>query len=167
MYQRPQPCPEVVKNNPHLAPWTMYPKATDAALAAKNLRRDLRKEYPGLKFKIKSENYSGGSSVRASVDVYEIDGWDPDKTNELNNIAKSIARKYQYGSFDGMTDSYDYSNDKDKRKFLNTFGGARFVFMDVSLEYAPSDAKEIKKRLDRISKENERKERAEQRKAKM
>ena len=167
MYKRPEPCPQAIEDNPHLAPWTMYPKSSDAALAAKNLRRDLRKQFPKLKFSIKSENYSGGSSVRASIELYEVDGWDPAKANKINNLAKKTACRYQYGSFDGMTDSYDYNSDADSRNFTNTFGGAKYVFIDVGLKYAPTDPKEIKKRLDRISKENERKERAEQRKVKM
>ena len=55
-----------------------------------------------IKFRVRSENYAGGDSVH-------IDYTDGVKLAEV----EKICGKYQAGKFDGMTDSYDYSNTSD------------------------------------------------------
>lgn len=72
---------------------------TTAAKAAKMVREELKKTFPGIKFQVKSSNFAGGNAV----DVFWKDG---PKQSEVDKIIK----KYQYGHFDGMTDSYEYSN---------------------------------------------------------
>lgn len=83
---------------------------TQAAQASKMIKIILNKEYPNIKFSVKSDNYSMGSSVR----INWTDGI-PEK--EID----SFARQFQYGHFDGMNDIYEYSNKKD-------FPQAKFVF---------------------------------------
>lgn len=69
------------------------------AQAAKAIRQELKKAFPNTKFSVTSESYSMGNSVH----VY----WtDRESEAEVNEIVK----KYQYGNFDGMTDSYEFSN---------------------------------------------------------
>lgn len=65
------------------------------ARAAANLREELRRTFPGIRFKVTSHSFSGGNSV----DV----GWELGPTT---NEVDSVARKYQYGWFDGMEDIY-------------------------------------------------------------
>ena len=81
--------------------------------ATKNMRTELKVAFPGVKFSIKSERYSGGDSVR----VQWTDG-------PKNSAVMGIVKKYQDGHFDGMTDYYEYSNDP----FTDFFGGAKYVF---------------------------------------
>jgi hypothetical protein len=69
------------------------------AAAAKAIRLELKKEFPGILFKVRSDSYAGGNSV----DVSWIDG-------PTRRAVEAFIGKYQYGSFDGMTDSYNYSN---------------------------------------------------------
>ena len=71
------------------------------ALAAKAIRVELKKLFPTVKFSVTSQTYSMGDSVR-------IDWTDGVTTDQVN----VIVRKYQYGSFDGMTDSYNYTNNR-------------------------------------------------------
>ncbi len=76
-------------------------RTTQAATAAKALRNELKSTFPGLKFTVKSSNFAGGDAIDASV------------TNQPPSrfrAIEAIANKYQYGSFDGMTDSYNYDN---------------------------------------------------------
>lgn len=75
---------------------------SQSALAAKSIRSILKKEYPDVTFSVKCDNFANGSSV----DVYWTDGI-PEK--EID----SFIRQYEYGTFDGMTDSYNYDNRKD------------------------------------------------------
>lgn len=84
---------------------------TQAAQAAKLIRKDLKKAYPNTKFSVTSSNFSMGDSVRISWNL----GPTIDKIN-------AIVDKYQYGHFDGMTDSYEYSNCKSfpQTKFVQT-----------------------------------------------
>lgn len=72
---------------------------TESAKCAKEIRQLLKNQIPGIKFRIKSENYAGGNSVR----VY----WN------LGQKAKTVEKlinKYAYGHFDGMHDIYEYDN---------------------------------------------------------
>lgn len=90
-----------------------YISVTDTA---KMIRETLKLELPGVKFSVRSDKYSGG----ASVDVHWTDGpvqWE----------VEAIAKFYQGGDFDGMTDSMSY------RSYTNEGGeeihyGADFVF---------------------------------------
>lgn len=84
---------------------------TKHAAAAKMIRAELKAAFPNIKFKVQSESYSMGNSVN----VYWTDGV---PAAEVNTIIK----KYQEGHFDGMTDSYEFSN---IRKDLPQ---AKFVF---------------------------------------
>jgi len=71
---------------------------TGAALTAKKIKERLTALYPRVKFSVTSDTFSMGNSV----DIRWTDGPTSDAVN-------AITKQYQYGSFDGMTDSYDYS----------------------------------------------------------
>jgi hypothetical protein len=83
-----------------------------AALGAKNIRTELKRIYPDVKFSVTSEYYSMG----CSIDVRWTDG---PKTEDVNKIVN----KYQEGHFDGMEDLYNYSD----QVFTDVFGGAKYV----------------------------------------
>lgn len=88
----------------------MKRQLTKAAQVAKLIRTDLKKL--GIKAKATSSNYSMGDSV-----TVKIENASPSLLQEL----KARYAKYQYGHFDGMTDSYEYSNsrkDIPQTKFL-------------------------------------------------
>ncbi len=72
------------------------------AECASQIKKELKAKFPTIKFRIKSDSYSGGSSVS----VYWTDG---PTSAEVDQIIK----KYQYGQFDGMIDCYEYSNKRD------------------------------------------------------
>jgi len=74
-------------------------KISSHAAAAKQIKQALKKAFPTIKFSVKSDTYSGGNSVS----IHWTDG-------PRTELVKAIAGKYQYGSFDGMTDSYDFNN---------------------------------------------------------
>jgi len=84
------------------------------ALGASNIKLELKRAFPLIKFEVKSSSYSGGNSI----DVRWVDGTTTEKVDAIIN-------KYQEGSFDGMTDSYDYDSD---RVWPVVFGGAKYVF---------------------------------------
>ncbi len=75
-----------------------------ASLAANAIKKEIKKEFPGIKVSVRSDNFAGGNSV----DVYVEDA-SPEMMKSLNRIVS----KYRYGHFDGMTDSYEYSNARD------------------------------------------------------
>lgn len=72
---------------------------TEAALTAKAIRTELKKAFPGIKFTVKSETYSGGDNVNISY----TDGVKAEKIEK-------IVKKYQMGKFNGMEDYYDMTN---------------------------------------------------------
>jgi hypothetical protein len=83
------------------------------ALGAANLKTELAREFPGVKFSVKSESYSGGDAIRVH--------WNFGPTSD--EVAK-FTDKYSEGHFDGMTDSYDYNHDN---VWPDVFGGAKYV----------------------------------------
>ncbi len=89
---------------------------TESAKAANAIKAELKAIFPNVKFSVKSENYSGGDAVN----IFWTDG----PTTEQ---VKAISGKYQYGSFDGMQDLYEYTN---SRKDIPQ---AKYVFEDRSL----------------------------------
>lgn len=93
--------------------------ATEAALAAKAIKSELKIAFPQIKFSVKSENFAGGDAVR----IHYTDGV-PTK------VVEKITNKYQSGSFDGMTDMYEYTNSREdipQAKYVQ-------VYRDVSPE---------------------------------
>ncbi len=91
----------------------MKRQLTEAAQAAKMIRKELKKH--GIKAKVKSENYSMGSSVNITLNN------ELPKTVEL---VTSFAKAFQYGHFDGMNDIYEHSNNNDD------LPQAKFVFVE-------------------------------------
>lgn len=80
--------------------------------AARNLRKLLRAAWPGVKFSVRVERFSGGDSM----DVSWTDGPTPAEVD-------AIADRFAAGSFDGMTDSYSYS----RTPWNKLFGDAKYV----------------------------------------
>lgn len=72
---------------------------SEHAHAAKLIKAELKAAFPGTKFSVKSDSYSGGDSVRID---YE-DG-------PLYKDVMDRVRKYQYGSFNSMEDIYEMTN---------------------------------------------------------
>lgn len=93
-------------------------KMSSAALAAKNLRKMLKKAYPKVKFSISSEYYSGGSTV--SVE------WDEDSGFTHDDL-KPFEVRFEYGTFDGQSDNYDYDRDIEREAFRSQFGSTKYM----------------------------------------
>jgi hypothetical protein len=91
--------------------WTMK---NESAIAAKEIRTILKKQYPEYKFSVRSEVYSMGSSinVEASTPVSE----------EHKQEIIALADQYQACDFDGMDDSTTY------RKNQKNLPRAKYVF---------------------------------------
>lgn len=66
----------------------------DTADVAKMIRKHLKSVFPGVKFSVKIQRYSGGSSVR----INWVDG-------PTDREVSSIVGQYRGSDFDGMTDS--------------------------------------------------------------
>lgn len=75
---------------------------SEHAQAAKAIREELKKAFPGVNFKVTScrESYYGVVRVETIHQFSREDG---------QEISK-LLHKYEKGKFDGMTDSYDYGN---------------------------------------------------------
>lgn len=94
----------------HLEQIGQYTGATDVA---KNIRRDLKKHFAGVKFSVRC---SRGSSA---INVGWTDGPTPAAVD-------AVIDRYQAGHFDGMTDSYE----DNESAFCEVFGSVRYVFSD-------------------------------------
>lgn len=88
---------------------------TNHAAAAKLIRAELKKH--GIKASVTSDCYSGGNSVRVRILQ--------DVTPATRKEVAAFAEQFQRGHFDGMTDSYEYSNRRDD------IPQVQFVFVEV------------------------------------
>lgn len=82
------------------------------AQVAKLIRKKLKEKFPSIKFTVRSRSFTGGNDVRISYDNAV-----PSKDIE------KITNKYAAGSFDGMTDMYNYNYDK-------TGPTAKYIFVE-------------------------------------
>lgn len=83
-----------------------------AKLGAKNIRAELKRAFPGVKFSVTSSVYSGGDSVSVH--------WSYGPTSKE---VEKITGKYQEGHFNGMEDIYESSGNL----WPELFGGAKYV----------------------------------------
>ncbi len=95
-------------------------KRSSHALGAANIRKELKLKFPKIKFSVTSDSYSGGCSIDISWD-------DAVLTEEI----EKIVNKYEQGSFDGMTDCYNYRNSQ----FIDLFGGAKYVMTNRHISH--------------------------------
>lgn len=115
------------------------PTKSSSANCAAAIREELKKEFPTVKFSVKSSNFAGGDSVRVL--------WENGPTTDEVEV---FTRKYQYGRFDGMTDMYEYSNSREdlpQSKYVSTsrdideyiktivFDGLKSSFSDDTPDY--------------------------------
>jgi hypothetical protein len=83
--------------------------SSGSKLVAVNLRRQLKKVCPGIKFSVTMHGYD-------SVNIVWTDG-------PTNAQIREIAGMYQAGSFDGMNDIYEYS----RSPWNTVFGGSKYL----------------------------------------
>jgi hypothetical protein len=84
-------------------------------LANKNIRKELKKAFPEIKFSIRKIHYG-------SITISYNDGI-PEKDVE------TIVLKYEEGNFNGMEDIYEYNNNV----FPKLFGGAKYIFIERTI----------------------------------
>lgn len=101
---------------------------------AKKIRKELKKNFPGQKFSVRSARYSGGDSVA----IRWTDGPREKDVREITNQFESY-------SFDGMTDSgsYSYYEYAGKR-----YCGAKFISCQREM------TEEYRARLEEIARKN-------------
>lgn len=87
-------------------------KYLSTADVAANMRAELKKTFPGVKFSVRSKTFSGGDSI--SVSWY--DGPTRKKVQE-------VTAKYEHSHADITGDYWDY----EPNPFNDVFGGAKFV----------------------------------------
>jgi len=105
---------ELVKQHPEL----IANDGNALVAAAKNIRIELKAAFPGVKFSVSSKRFSMGDSI----DVRWTDG---PTTKQVD----AIINKYSAGSFDGVTDCYNYSTDD---AWTHAFGDAKYVHSNRS-----------------------------------
>lgn len=87
-------------------------KGSEVALVAGNIRKELKKEFPSVKFSVTSQH---GTAVNIK--------WTDGPTKEA---VSNITSKYQEGRFNGMEDIYEYNTSP----FNDIFGGAKYIFWE-------------------------------------
>lgn len=112
---------------------TSYPhleQGSGYVIAAKNIRTELKRAFPGIKFSVRSSSYSGGNSIDVS--------WTDGPTAQQ---VESITNKYEGGSFDGMTDCYDYK----RSPWTEVFGDSKYIH--CSREYSDATVAAVIRRV--------------------
>ncbi len=89
----------------------LFPHLKPGGSAAENIKRALKKAFPEHRFSVRT---SRGGSVNV---CWELGPTEAD--------VRAVAGGHTLGHFDGMTDSYEYDED---RAFTDVFGGERYIF---------------------------------------
>jgi len=97
---------ELIKANPHLEAGGGW------QTAAKNMRVELKRAFPGVKFSVTGKSFSMGNSVSIN--------WTDGPTSKQ---VEKITGRYSAGSFDGMTDCYNYESSA----WTEAFGSSKYV----------------------------------------
>lgn len=93
-------------------PYLVANAGNSLVAAAKNIRIELARAFPGIKFYVNSRRFSMGNAI----DVKWVDG-------PCTDVVDKIIGKYAAGSFDGMTDCYDYA----ASAWTDAFGSGKYV----------------------------------------
>jgi len=99
-------------------------KMSEHSRASYNIKQELRKAFPGIKFSVRSDSFSMGNSVDVS--------WDLGPTTK---DVDSILGKYSDGSFDGMTDMYNYDHSAEGDAVSVVLGRAKYVHSHRSIPH--------------------------------
>jgi len=112
---------KLLKQFPGLVAFPADDWSAQLTTAAKNVRFELKAAFPGVKFSVKTQRYTGGDSLNVA--------WTDGPTTKQ---VDAIIQKYQGGSFNGMEDYYEYGNNV----FNDIFGDAKYVFANRSYSNA-------------------------------
>lgn len=93
-------------------------KYLSTAEVAKIIRKELKENFPGIKFSVRSKVYAGGSSIR-------IGYTDGPAYNKVN----SLVQKFAGATFDGMIDMKEYKDDIEYNGEIVSLG-VDYIFTD-------------------------------------
>lgn len=94
------------------------------AETAKLIRAELKKNFAGVKFSVRSSVYSGGASIRVHYN----------DANVAENAVREVAQKFEGASFDAMTDYKDYHNSFFEGQEVSW--GSDYVFVDNDAKWS-------------------------------
>ena len=97
---------------------------------SKVIRQYVKQKY-GVKVQMKTSSFSGGNSANVYIDPINV------KSEQYELIKSDLEALFQYGTFNGMIDSYEYHNDAE---YIKTWICKK---SDDSCDYKMSDTKEI------------------------
>ena len=112
-------CAEVdaLKAEPQYAHLEQGEDQSSGKLAAKNIRKDLKRTFPDIKFSVRKDHHG-------SVNVA---WWDGPTTKEV----EALTSKYEAGSFNGMEDIYESAISP----WNTVFGGSQYISCDRSYTF--------------------------------
>ena len=99
---------ELAKAAAHQRMLQEHPELSTENTPAKNIRIQLKRAFPGIKFSVRSDH--------GAIYISWTDG-------PTNDEVTRITCRYQAGHFDGMNDCYEYDHDR-----AWPFGSVRYVF---------------------------------------
>ena len=100
--------------------------------AASMIKQYVKAKYPGVVCSVKSDIYSGGSSTRA----YLSDKYGAPVADNIYKDVKRFGDLFEYGSFNGMEDIYEYNNNSyNTEKGLRIEPGVKYVFVENRAQF--------------------------------
>ena len=109
--QQSAPVSAPIDNKPRIqAAYSYLTPIAEGGTAIKNIRIELKRNFPGCKFSVTQRDYT-------CINIRWTDG-------PTTGQVEAIINKYSAGHFDGMTDCYEYSRDD----FNKVFGDCKYIF---------------------------------------
>lgn len=117
---------EIKAQYPYLIDRATYgKKISGAALGAKNIKRLLTREFPGVKFSASCDAYSSGVTIVVSWPGY-------DEAPSSKQVDALIHDNFASLRYDGRDESTDFDNDPWRTQFRALFGSGSYVRAQAS-----------------------------------
>ena len=105
--------------------------STQMGGVSKVVRQYVKQKY-GINIQIKTSSFSMGNSIHVYIDPINV------KSEQYDLIRRDLNALFQYGTFNGMTDCYEYHNNCE---YIKTWICKK---SDDACDFPMSDTKEIK-----------------------
>lgn len=115
----------------------LYPWAIPGQ-TSKNCKKLLQQTFPGIKFSVTLDKYSGGSTLQVRWDL----GPSPAEV-------EPVVKPFQAGYFNGMEDIYEYSHGPERQAWSTVMGDVKFVTVSRNWlgTFAPLKTKRVTREI--------------------
>lgn len=112
------------------------------------VRQFMKQKFPGVKFQISTDSFSGGDSVGVYLNPMNV------TKEQYKEISGELQARFEYGKFNSMEDIYEYSQDAPNFEFIGRKINTKYMQVRHYPKYGSKDYEEYQVWSDSISEED-------------